>query len=181
MNVMMGSQRYFDDRQSGICWIPEKEYQTGSWGYVGGSCLYDNKTDTRYNVFTEVDVKGTDKEPIYQTQREGLEAFRADVPDGSYSVYLHFAELVSSQKKEKLLYALGGDAAQVEVSEREFDVEINGVKVLDGFNLAKECSEGTAVVKKFIVNVSDDKGLNISFIARKGQPVLNAVRIYRNY
>ena len=181
MNVMMGSQRYFDDRQSGICWIPEKEYQPGSWGYVGGSCLYDNKTDTRYNVFTEVDVKGTDKEPIYQTQREGLEAFRADVPDGSYSVYLHFAELVSSQKKEKLLYALGSGTTQAEASEREFDVEINGVKVLDGFNLAKECSEGTAVVKKFIVNVSDDKGLNISFIARKGQPMLNAVRIYRNY
>ena len=70
--------------------------------------------------------------------------------------------------------------ATITVRQRR-SVEINGVKVLDGFNLAKECSEGTAVVKKFIVNVSDGKGLNISFIARKGQPVLNAVRIYRNY
>ena len=181
MNVMMGSQRYFDDRQAGICWVPEKEYQPGSWGYVGGSCLYDNRTDKRYNVYTEADIKGTEKDPIYQTQREGLDAFRADVPDGSYSVYLHFAELISFEKKEKLLYALGRDAAQAEASEREFDVEINGVKVLDSFNIAKECLEETAVVKKFIVHVSEGKGLNISFIARKGQPVLNAVRIYRNY
>jgi beta-galactosidase len=132
-------------------------------------------------VYTEVDIKGTDKEPLYQTQREGLEAFRADVPDGCYSIYLHFAELVSSEKKEKLLYALGSDVSQAEATERKFDVEINGVKVLDGFNIAKECSEETAVVKKFIVNVSDGKGLNIRFIARKGRPVLNAVRVYHNF
>ena len=76
MNVMLGSRRYFDDRESGICWIPEKEYQSGSWGFVGGSSLYDSRTDKQYRVFTEVDIKGTDKDPLSQTQREGLEAFR---------------------------------------------------------------------------------------------------------
>ena len=181
MNVMLGSRRYFDDRESGICWIPEKEYQSGSWGFVGGSSLYDSRTDKQYRVFTEVDIKGTDKDPLYQTQREGLEAFRADVPDGCYSVYLHFAELTSSEEREKLLYALGNDQQQAKAAERVFDIDINGVKVLDGFNIAKECSEETAVVKKFVVNVSDGKGLDIRFTARKGLPVLNAVRIYRNY
>jgi len=181
MNVMLGSQRYFDDREAAVCWIPEKEYQPGSWGYVGGSSLYDRRTDSQYRVFTEVDIKGTDKDPLYQTQREGLEAFRADVPDGCYSVYLHFAELTSSEEREKLLYALGNDQQQEKASERVFDIDINGVKVLDSFNIAKECSEETAVVKKFIVNVSEGKGLDIRFTAHKGLPVLNAVRIYRNY
>ena len=181
MNVMLGSRRYFDDRESGICWIPEKEYQPGSWGFVGGSSLYDSRTDKQYRVFTEVDIKGTDKDPLYQTQREGLEAFRADVPDGCYSVYLHFAELTSSEEREKLLYALGNDQQQAKAAERVFDIDINGVKVLDGFNIAQECSVETAVVKKFVVNVSDGKGLDIRFTARKGLPVLNAVRIYRNY
>jgi beta-galactosidase len=181
INVMLGSQRYFDDREADICWIPEKKYHPGSWGYVGGLSLYDRRTDSQYRVFTEVDIKGTEKDPLYQTQREGLEAFRADVPDGCYSVYLHFAELTSSQDRETLLYALGNDVQQEKATERVFDVDINGVKALSGFNIAKECSEETAVVKKFVINVSDGKGLDIRFIARKGQPVLNAVRIYRNY
>ena len=34
--------------------------------------LYDKRTTKQYRVFTEVDVKGTDKDPLYQTQREGL-------------------------------------------------------------------------------------------------------------
>ena len=148
---------------------------------MGGSSLYDRRTDSQYRVFTEGDITGTDKDPLYQTQREGLEAFRADAPDGCYSVYLHFAELTSSEEREKLIYALGNDAQQTRASERVFDVDINGIKVLDSFNIAEECSEETAVVKKFIVNVCDGKGLDIRFTARKGLPVLNAVRIYRNY
>lgn len=181
LNVMLGSQRYFDDKESGICWIPEKEYETGSWGYVGGSSLYESRTQKLYRVFTEVDIKGTDKDPIYQTQREGIEAFRADVPDGCYSVYLYFAELSSSEDREKLLYALGNDAEYKKSSERIFDVYINSVKVLNAFNIAEECGEETSVVKKFIVNVTGGKGLELRFAAQKGQPVLNALRLHRNF
>ena len=36
INVMMGSKRYFEDKKESVCWIPEKEYQPGSWGFVGG-------------------------------------------------------------------------------------------------------------------------------------------------
>ena len=181
LNVMLGSQRYFDDKESGICWIPEKEYESGSWGYVGGSSLYEKRTLKQYRVFTEVDIKGTDKDPIYQTQREGLEKFRADVPDGCYSVYLYFAELASSEEREKLLYALGNDAEYKKSSERIFDVYINSVKVLNAFNVADECGEETSVVKKFVVNVTGGQGLELRFEAQKGQPILNALRLHRNF
>ena len=181
LNVMLGSQRYFDDKESGICWIPEKEYESGSWGYVGGSSLYEKRTLKQYRVFTEVDIKGTDKDPIYQTQREGIEKFRADVPDGCYSVYLYFAELASSEEREKLLYALGNDAEYKKSSERIFDVYINSVKVLNAFNVADECGEETSAVKKFVVNVTGGQGLELRFEAQKGQPILNALRLHRNF
>ena len=181
LNVMLGSQRYFDDKESGICWIPEKEYEPGSWGYVGGCSLYESRTQKQYRVFTEVDIKGTDKEPIYQTQREGIDGFRADVPDGCYSIYLYFAELASSEDREKLVYVLGNDAEYKKSSDRIFDVFINSVKVLDAFNIAKECGEETAVVKKFIVNVTGGQGVELRFESQKGQPVLNALRLYRNF
>ena len=39
------------------------------------------------------DILGTKNDPVFQTQRVGIESFRADVPDGTYSVYLYWAEL----------------------------------------------------------------------------------------
>ena len=128
-----------------------------------------------------MDIKGTEKDPIYQTQREGIEGFRADIPDGCYSVYLYFAELTSSEDREELLYALGNDAEYKKSSDRIFDVSINSVKVLDAFNIAEECGEETSVVKKFIVNVTGGKGLELRFEAQKGLPVLNALRLHRNF
>ena len=35
--------------------------------------------------------------------------------------------------------------------------------------------------EKFVVEVKDGEGISIDFSAVQGEPVLNAVRIYRNY
>ena len=178
MNVMLGSRRYFEDRTAEMVWIPEQEYTAGSWGYTGGEAV---RTKTRHGSLpcSDIDILNTDQDPVFQTQREGLEGFRADVPDGRYYVYLYFAELVSDSEKEVLAYNLGNDAIREAAGEREFDVTINGVKVLKDFNIARECGPETAVVKKFTVDAYGGEGLDIRFIPRKGSPVLNAVRIYR--
>ena len=180
MNVMLGTPRYFEDRSAGLAWIPEKEYEPGSWGYVGGE-PYRRPTGFGTMPGSDMDIAGTDQDPLFQTQRRGIESFRADVPDGTYSVYLYWAELDADAGREALAYNLGADAAAAASGERSFDVSINGSKVLDDFNIAEECGVFHAVIRKFVVEVRDGKGISVDFTPRKGLPVLNAVRIYRNY
>ena len=180
INVMLGSPRYFDDRRGGLAWIPEQEYRPGSWGYVGGK-PYRRPTGFGTMLGSEVDIAGTDQNPVFQTQRVGIEAFKADVPDGEYSVYLYFAELDKDIKRQSLAYNLGAETSEVSVSERIFNVSINDVPVLENFDIARQYGAARAVVKKFVTLVSDGEGITVSFDRVSGEPVLNAVRIYKNH
>ena len=180
MNVMLGSPRYFEDRTANVAWIPEQEYTPGSWGFVGG-IPYRRKTEFGTMLGSEIDIHGTDMNPLYQTQRVGIKSFKADVPDGEYSVYLHWAELDSNKKKEALVYNLGADSEQVIVGNRSFGVSINGITVLDDFNIARDFGYARAVIKKFVVIVKDGKGLSVDFHPIEGETILNAIRIYKKY
>ena len=111
INVMLGSPRYFEDRVANVAWIPEQEYKPGSWGFVGGT-PYRRKTGFGTMLGSDIDICGTDMNPVFQTQRVGIESFKADVPDGEYSVSLYWAELDSDKKKEALIYNLGADSEQ---------------------------------------------------------------------
>ena len=177
INVMLGSPRYFDDREGGLAWIPEQEYRPGSWGYTGGA-PYRRSGNL---LGSTADIYGTDQEPVFQTQRVGIESFRADVPDGEYSVYLYWAELDNDVEHQHSVYNLGADETGTSGGERVFNVSINGTPVLSRFDIAGENGPATAVIKKFTVNVSNGEGLTVSFGKVKGEPVLNAIRIYKNY
>ncbi len=178
MNVMLGSKRYFEDREAQMVWVPEKEYSEGSWGYIGGEA-YRAKTRHGSLPASDLEIVGTSQDPIFQTQRVGLEAFKADVPDGRYYVYLYFAEFESDKDHQSLVFNLGNDIIRENTGARVFDIDINGIKVLDKFNIARECGAERAVIKKFTVNVCDGKGLCVGFTPVEGKPVLNAVRIYK--
>lgn len=180
MSVMLGSNRYFEDRTAELCWIPEQEYTAGSWGYVGGEKVV---TKTRYGSLpaSEIEILGTDQDPVFQTQRSGIEAFKADVPDGSYAIYLYFAELTSENKREALAYNLGNDAIEVEYQNRVFAIDINGTRVANDFNIAEEYGSEHAVIKKYIVSTSNGEGITIDFEAIESEPVVSAVRIVKQY
>lgn len=180
MNIMLGSHRYFEDRVAQAAWIPEQEYKEGSWGYVGGS-VYRCTTWVGSLLGSDADIQGTNNHPVFQTQRTGIEAFKADVPDGQYSVYLYLAELDSESSKEALAYNLGSDAEKKEYKERRFDVSINGTKVSSGLCIAEEIGFNRAAIKKYEVIVKGGKGITVSFGKIVGDPVLNAIRIYKNY
>lgn len=178
ISVLMGTRRFFEDRAEGQIWIPEQEYRRGSWGYVGGERMYQKNSGGPRPAF-ESDIELTDRDPVFQTQRAGLEAFRVDVPDGAYYVYLYFADLTGPYKGKPIPYALGSDAVAGEVAEREFSVSINGTTVLKDFNIAGEYGYHTAVIKRFPVSVEGGTGLSVNFLPSKGLPVLNAIRIVR--
>ena len=125
---------------------------------------------------TDADILGTDKDPIYQTQRQDIEAFKADVPDGEYIVTLHFASLKEAAALVYNLSAKGeakkDDAASI------FDVAINGQKVLEEFD-PSSCGMSRAIAKRIHVQVKNGQGLDVRFMPIKGKTILNAIEIYK--
>ncbi len=180
LNVMLGSPRYFEDRAANVAWIPEQEYKPGSWGFIGGTS-YRRQTGFGTMLGSDIDIHGTDMNPIFQTQRVGIKSFKADVPNGEYSVYLHWAELESDKEREALVYNLGADSEQTFAGNRSFGISINGTTVSDDFNVACDYGYARAVIKKFVITVKDGKGVSVDFHKKEGEPILNAIRIYRNY
>ncbi|MFT3737668.1 MAG: glycoside hydrolase family 2 TIM barrel-domain containing protein [Breznakibacter sp.] len=180
LNVMLGSDRYFHDEEGAMCWIPEKVYEKGSWGFVGGERFLP-KSGSGTLPASALNIKGTDHDPIFQTQRMGIESFKLDVPDGKYAVYLYWAELVPTSKPTELAYNLGNNAVYDQSSERSFHVNINGNYRLRDFDITREAGVATAIIKRFDVQVRNGQGIDVRFEAVKGEPVLNAIRVVKVY
>ncbi len=85
-------------------------------------------------------IAGTADDPLYQTERFGAAfSYRVPVPNGRYSVTLHFSENFVTGPGQRL-----------------FDVSLEGVKVLDHFDVfAAAGAANTAVARTFLADVND--------------------------
>lgn len=178
MNVMLGSDRYFQDDITGTAWMPEQEYTPGSWGYVGGAAFLP-KTSNGTLPCSNLDILGTINDPVFQSQRMGIEAFKADLPDGRYYIYLYFAELAVTASGEPQPYNLGNDTVGQDEDDRVFCVDINGREVIRDLDLRREYGPRTAVIEKITADIRGGEGLTVGFTPVKGSTVLNAIRIYK--
>lgn len=176
LNVLLGSKRIYENRVKSQVWIPEQEYTTGSWGYIGGE-PYRAKTKYGGLPSSELDIIDTEDDPVYQTQRVDINNFKLDVPNGKYIVSLHWAELESDIQHEKLIYNLGNDKVSEAVSDRVFNVLINGSYIEKELNITDRYGAEKAVSKKYQIIVADGTGINIGFEPVKGFSVLNAIQI----
>lgn len=179
INVMLGSKRYFEEKDKSVVWLPEKPYTPNSWGFEGGKS-YVKRTRHGQLPASDLNILNTHIDPVFQTMRTGIKSFKLDVPDGEYTVGLYFAELMSRTVKV-LAYNLGNDAIADDMEERIFSVDINGIRQIHNLNIAKEYGEQTAVIRKFVIQAKEGKGISIDFIPVKDEPILNAIRVYRNY
>ncbi|WP_372774270.1 glycoside hydrolase family 2 TIM barrel-domain containing protein [Mangrovibacterium sp.] len=180
LNVSLGGNSSFFEKDPAIVWLSDRNWEEGSWGAFGGA-FYRKKTRFGSLPTSDADIMGTGDDPIYQTQRVGIEGFRADIPNGTYAVSLYFAELVSPAAKEMSVYNLGNDAVTELAEERVFSIEINNQLMVKSLNLAADYGAERAIEKKFIVRAENNQGINIHFIPEKGEAVLNAIRIARKY
>ncbi len=178
VNILLGSKRYFEDKLLNIVWIPEQAYVQDSWGYIGGEPY---RSKTKYGSFpcADMDIIGTDTDPIFQSQRVGLTAFKIDVPDGKYTLSLLWAELVSDIEHEELAYNLGDEKIQEAISQRVFNVKINDEIVEYQLNLTQQYGAEKAIIKKYELNVTNGKGIRIEFEPISGNTILNALRLYK--
>ncbi|MES2279115.1 MAG: glycoside hydrolase family 2 TIM barrel-domain containing protein [Bacteroidota bacterium] len=180
INVSLGDVRYFVDDKLQQIWLPEQAYTKDSWGYVGGEPLKSG--GGRTSMGSDKDIFGTNYDPIYETQRIGIEAFKADVPDGQYEVTLHFAELQAKSNGELLVYNLGSDTRQgTTVKSRVFNVLVNGQPFINGLSNSNYLEAQTAYSATTVVTVQNGQGITADFKPIAGQTILNAVQIKKIY
>jgi len=135
---------------NGDVFAPDRAYGVGSFGYLGAS-------STRT---TKASIDGTDDDPLYQALRQGMTGYRFDVPDGTYSVDLRFAEIVAKK-----------------AGARVFSVSIEGQPVVSSLDVYREAGRNAALDRTFEVEVTDGH-LDIAFTAQRGdQPIVSAILV----
>lgn len=193
MHILLGAKRFFKDDQD-VIWMPDQVYRKGSWGHIGGQPYIAKSGMAPYG--TDKNIKGTVNDPIYQTQQIDLKSYQMDVPDGNYELTMFFAELEGGPAKEPLIYNLPPANSAVQSvddfinikktipkktipvnSQRIFNLNINGQLFPEAINLAGDYGYATAVMKKIEINVTNGRGIVISFIPLQGKPVLNALQL----
>lgn len=176
LRINAGSSAYFLDKEEKAVWIPDAKYTPGGFGFVGGMFLVTKNNRVDYREGVSQNIEGTNKDPLYQTQRIAATAFMADVPSGQYEVTFCLADL--SVKAESLVYELGskGDDAQANISDNfEFDIYINGQAVAQKLNPRELI--GKLIAYEFSTIVDSEGALDIKFRSNGGMTGINGLKI----
>jgi beta-galactosidase len=175
--VNVGSPQSFYDPASKVLWMPDRKYTPGLWGYEGGAPLI--KTGGRQpKTGISDDILGTENDPLFQTFNEGIENYRFDVAEGLYEVTVCFVEPNSKNPEKEIIYNLSNNnETKAKTGTRIFSMEINGLKVLNNLNLAKEFGPLRGVDFKFQIYAKDNDGIKVKFLSKEGDSVLSAIRV----
>ncbi|MCB0560352.1 MAG: DUF4982 domain-containing protein [Phaeodactylibacter sp.] len=157
LHMNMGASLFFQDEDGGLLWLPERESRENSWGFIGGRRFMPRNR----GVGTDHDILGTDKGPLYQTQRIGLQRLLLPLSEGAYRLTLHFAEL---ERKEP--------------GERAFGLAFNGKELIHSLDISKDYGLYRAVALSFSIQLNEPM-LSLDFIPRQGEPVINAIEIQK--
>jgi hypothetical protein len=84
LRINCGAEEAYTD-STGRRWEADRPFTDGGWGYVGGRAV---RRDER-------PVADTTDAPVYLNERYKQSAYRVSVPNGRYTVRLHFAETFS--------------------------------------------------------------------------------------
>ncbi|MCX5380700.1 S8 family serine peptidase [Streptomyces sp. NBC_00091] len=137
---------------AGDSWSPDRRYTPGSYGYQGNTTVQS----------TGRTIAATDDQRLFRNAREGMYEYRFDnLPSGTYTVELGFAEL-SNAKPDK----------------RVFDVLAEGAQILPSLDISLEAGTYTALTRTYTVTVTDGV-LNLRFVTHNGygKPLLNTLRV----
>lgn len=104
-------------------------------------------------------VGGTNDDPLYSTRRWGNFNFAANVPNGSYTLKLHFADPV---------FAKAG--------QRVFDVSAEGNRILDNFDIAARAGGKQATVSTFALTIKDGR-LDLDFRSVVDNAIISGIEL----
>jgi hypothetical protein len=140
--------------KAGNLWQPDQVMEEGkTWGAVDGMTVDRG----------ELGITGTNAPKIYETECYMMSGYKFKVPNGKYTVRLHFAETYSG---------IGG------AGERVFSVTINDKTVLKDFDPYKEASGPEKPIVKEFKGIAVTKGeLVIGFVSNIENPEINGIEI----
>lgn len=146
------SEPYTD--KAGNVWLADQTMEAETeWGAVGGMTVDRG----------DLGMAGTDAPKVYETERYSMDAYKFNVPNGKYTVRLHFAETYDG---------ITGDG------QRLFSVTINEKTVLENFDPYKEAGGFQKPVVKTIEGVDVTEGeLVIGFTMNVQNPEINGIEI----
>lgn len=143
IRIRAGSTETFTD-SSGNVWL-------GAQGFVDGETIDRS----------ELTIANTKDQGIYRSERYSMTAFTQPLPNGKYTVKLHFAETFEG---------ISG------VGQRVFSFTVEGREFKDFDVWAKSGGLQTAYVETVIVTVADGK-LDIAFTSNIENPEINGIEI----
>ncbi|MES1168456.1 MAG: malectin [Oleiharenicola lentus] len=143
IRIRMGTSAKTTD-EKGVVWLADTGFA-------------DGETIDR----TGIKVAKTDTPSVYSAERYSMSAFSYPVPNGKYTVKLHFAETYEG---------ISG------VGERVFSFNVEGHDFKDFDPTAKAGGVLTAYVQSVDVEVKDGK-LSITFTSQVENPEINAIEI----
>jgi predicted esterase len=131
-------------------WVSDRSFVTVKSGYWGGTNAIWGESKP---------IAGTTEQALYNLERWGEFEYRVPVANGVYQVKLHFVELWRTT-----------------VGRRVFNVDIEGQRVLDRFDIISNVPRFTALSRTFDVTVSDGI-MNIVLSNVSENATLSAVEI----
>jgi hypothetical protein len=152
--VNCGEAKEYVD-QAGAQWLPDQEFKEGAkYGAVGG------KTVVREDLKT---LTGTPAPEVYRAEHYSMEKYQFAVPNGQYTVRLHFCETFAN------ITAAGG---------RVFSVKVQGKEVLKDLDVLKEAGGFAKPLVKEVRGVAVTDGqLVIEFVPQVQNPEINGIEI----
>jgi endoglucanase len=140
--------------KAGNMWLVDQVMEEGKdWGFVDGMTVDRG----------DLGITGTDAPKIYETERYSMTAYKFKVPNGKYTVRLHFAETYDG---------ITGDGQRI------FSITINEKKVLEDFDPYKEAGGFQKPVVKTIKGQTATNGeLVIGFVSNIQNPEINGIEI----
>jgi hypothetical protein len=154
LRVSAGDPKAYKDK-AGNVWQPDKEYKKGGGYGFGGGDTIDRGADMK--------IAGTNDPKIYQTEHWSMDSFIAEVPNGKYTVRMHFAETYEGIDSE---------------GPRVFDVKLQGAVVLKDFDIQKIAGGvQKALVREFKGITVSNGILQIDFASKLQNPAINGIEI----
>lgn len=147
-----GSEPYTD--KAGNSWLVDQYMESDTkWGAVGGMTVDRG----------DLGMTGTNSPKVYETERYSMDAYKFSIPNGSYTVRLHFAETYDG---------ITGDGQRV------FSITIDEKTVLEDFDPYKEAGGFQKPVVKTIKSLTvTNEELVIGFISNIQNPEINGIEI----
>ena len=173
LRVNVGTHVYFKDESNNDIWISDQHYQKGSFGYVDGEVYLKNVGKFQGTASA---ISGTENDPLYQTMREGLSAYKFDVQKGQYKITLLLTEPEYNASTENI-YNLNEVRAKAIEGLRSFDISINNTLYKKDLNLARDYGPLKAVKLSFEAEARNDEGINIQFSPNAGKALLSGIQI----